>query len=231
MKADVELEPHKYSSIGFHFITSATRVQLFCAYLACISVLIGLPYLFINNNISRMLESGLSVEIALDSSIPFIPYSLIPYFSLYLYYPIFAYILTTDDHRSQGFEIIKYFLMMTWFSFFFFIAFPTEIHLRQQLPASQLDQLYQIMYFVDSPYNAWPSLHVSHSLFIILASIHLKSTTSDISQQTKIFLIALWLCLVISTLTTKQHYVFDAVSGALVGWGAWKLYLRNYKIA
>ncbi|MEK9730902.1 MAG: phosphatase PAP2 family protein [Candidatus Poseidoniales archaeon] len=231
MKADVELEPHKYSSIGFHLITSATRVQLFCAYLACIGVLIGLPYLLINNYIPRMWESDLNVEIALDSSIPFIPYSLIAYFSLYLYYPIFAYILTKDDQRPQGLEIIKYFLMMTWFSFFFFIALPTEIQLRHQLHANQFEQFYQIMHFVDNPYNAWPSLHVSHSLFIILASVHLKSATREISQQTKIMLIAVWLCLVISTLTTKQHYVFDAVSGALVGWGAWKLYQRNSKIA
>lgn len=227
MQLDETIETQPFRWFASDTLMTRSRRQLFSIYLFGMGLLIGLPYLLINHFIPMLWVSDVQVDIALDSSIPFIPSSLVPYLSLYLYYPIFAYLLAKEQHRSEGIEMMRYFLLMTWISFAFFMAFPTEIHLRPEPRPERFERLYQVLYSIDQPFNAWPSLHVAQSLFILLASVHLKSNENEMMWYTKLVLIVFWICLVLSTLTTKQHYVFDAVSGALLGWGTWKFYQRN----
>ena len=75
---------------------------------------------------------------------------------------------------------------------------------------------------VDAPGNVFPSLHVAHTTMLSLLLMR---------DRPRLGRVALFMatCLALSTLTTKQHFLADVVSGyALAFFGAW-LALRGLK--
>jgi membrane-associated phospholipid phosphatase len=68
---------------------------------------------------------------------------------------------------------------------------------------------------VDAPGNVFPSLHVAHTTMLSLLLLR---------DRPRLGLVALFMatCLAISTLTTKQHFLADVVSGYLLAFfGTW----------
>jgi len=68
---------------------------------------------------------------------------------------------------------------------------------------------------VDAPGNVFPSLHVAHTTMLSLLLLR---------DRPRLGLVTLFMatCLALSTLTTKQHFLADVVSGyALAIFGAW----------
>ena len=80
------------------------------------------------------------------------------------------------------------------------------------------------MYEVDTPWNAWPSLHVIQSLLAVLVVTRWYYPT-----KYKPLIIVLWFAwslLTISVMTTKQHFVWDAVSALIVSFFVWKYWMK-----
>lgn len=82
----------------------------------------------------------------------------------------------------------------------------------------------------DNPYNGLPSMHVTSCAILILAALHSKLPT-----KTKVFLIILQCSIVISTMTTRQHYFLDCVTGIIIGVICFtllrnKLFIKSEKI-
>ncbi len=191
------------------------------AYILIMFLLIGFPYILLNSFAHNVWTSPIQPMLEVDQQIPFISVSILAYMTLYIYYPIFAFLLSKEMFLEKGSMIMNNFLLLTWFCFAFFFFFPTEITLRPTNIEGPFHFVYEFLYALDDNYNAFPSLHVAHSLFILLASIWLYSNQGKISTIFPMTLTLLWILLFISTLTTKQHYVFDAVSGAVVGYIFW----------
>jgi len=190
-------------------------------YILMMFIFIGLPYIVLNSFAHNLWTSPFHPMLELDEQIPFISVSILAYMTLYIYYPIFAILLSKEMFHEKGSMIMNNFLLLTWFCFAFFFIFPTEITLRPTNIEGPFRLVYETLYTLDENYNAFPSLHVAHSLFILLASIWLYSNEKQIPIIFLMMLTLLWILLFISTLTTKQHYVFDAVSGAIVGYVFW----------
>ena len=68
-----------------------------------------------------------------------------------------------------------------------------------------------LIHIVDQPYNAWPSLHVGHSLCVVLC----VPLIYNVNRFAYALLWVAWLFLTLSTMTTQQHYLFDVVTGIL----------------
>jgi hypothetical protein len=171
-----------------------------------------------------------------------VPWAFWIYATLYLYFP--ATVLLSPRTR-QGLHALLLHLqaqillsVLTWCVF---LLMPTEIHIRSQMEwavkasTPTLQKAYDILYALDARWNAWPSLHVSLSLLMLLACVHFTVKPGDRhsiwrrgrgDRWMAMAGFAAWLALCWSILATKQHFFFDLWTGAAAGMATWVLYLR-----
>ncbi|MEJ1963347.1 MAG: phosphatase PAP2 family protein [Gammaproteobacteria bacterium] len=148
---------------------------------------------------------------ALDELIPFQPYALIAYLSLWLYVGAGPGLQRTNQ------ELIAYALWigalcMAGLGIFYF--WPTQLA-PVTVDASNLPA-FEMLRKVDSANNACPSMHVAAAVFTAIR-IH------DVFARVRapMWLRALnfiWCGLIVySTLATKQHLALDVAAGMLLG--------------
>lgn len=148
----------------------------------------------------------------------------LPFESKIHLYPalIFAYVL---EFAFMGFgylaiddleffkRAVKAFFVCATIHFFVFAAFPVEYGLR---PVVNPDlgwayYLVDFYYWLDLPYNCFPSLHVST---VFLVSFFMNKYRPGIGW----ILYPLASLVAVSVVLVKQHYVADVVSGFFVAW-------------
>lgn len=146
-----------------------------------------------------------------ELSIPFIPWTIIPYLSFYIYFVFGLCFLDMDlFHKSHLASFLG-----TFFSVIIFNIYPTSLPPRTMILESGglLDSLFLFLYSVDATTNCFPSLHVSVTITISYYLLkQIKSYNSKLSAAVIIW--AIMICL--STLTTKQHYLVDVIGGSFV---------------
>lgn len=143
-----------------------------------------------------------------DRIIPFVPSTVWIYVSEYLYFAV-VFLLCRDMKNLN--KYLYSFLALQVVSVAIFYLWPTTYprDLFPLIPDAMDPLTYQIfsrLRVVDAPTNCCPSLHVS-SVFLS-AFIYLDE------QENKFPIIFSWgTAIALSTLTTKQHYLIDVVSG------------------
>lgn len=167
--------------------------------------------------------------IALDSALPVLPWTIVPYVTYFLYGPL-SILATrrTDQGRHELLRFYQVLVYMNLIGFIIYVAIPCEIQLIHEVPPAVLEgdglvgALFRFIRGLDRPYNAWPSMHASMSLAIALYAAHAWRR-----PWARVLLAVAWGLLALSILTTKQHYLFDLVTGALLGWGAWRWFVTR----
>lgn len=199
-------------------------------------IAIAFPYFSTNQFVAANGVTVWDPEMAIDRAIPVIPWMVVPYMALYLYYPV-TLICSPKDDRSR-LELIAGVQMLsiaTLFCTVIFLILPAEIDMRDQIPVDVLEgeglysYLFNLMHSMDEPWNAWPSLHIAHSYFLTRAISRWMIIRSPESQLIKSFIAIVWIeffLLSISIMTTKQHYVWDLFTGIIVGVMGWKIAVR-----
>jgi membrane-associated phospholipid phosphatase len=165
-----------------------------------------------------------------DEMIPAVGWTIFPYLGIYAYGPFVVLLAPrTDRARCELLLICQAMLIITLISSVVFVVLPCEVHLVKQVPESILNQegiggiLFRVMRAVDRPYNAYPSLHISLTLCLVLAA----SSVNWWSRSTNLAWWLVWISVVISVHTTKQHYIFDMLTGSVLAWAVWRYYLRG----
>lgn len=200
-----------------------------------IGILLGLPYAIINRVMSWTELSVIDLTTPLDNAIPFVGWMIIPYASLYFFYPAGAIIAPKSERgRRELIALYQNLFIVSWLVFLVFIFLPTEVTIREQIPLDLRNgggvwgwAYGASLHKTDMPWNAWPSLHIIQSMLIALTvNYWWKGNGTKGLFLRQLILWILWILLSVSILFTKQHFVFDLISGVIVGILAWKYMLK-----
>jgi membrane-associated phospholipid phosphatase len=163
--------------------------------------------LYLITNHFHLSEPRLLPMSALDQATPFLPHTVWIYMSEYFFF--MAMYATCKDVVNTN-KYIYSFLFLQFAQAFIFLTWPTT-NPRDLFPLpSTLDHItayaFNGLRSTDSPANCCPSLHVS--------SVYLSTFIFLNDQPKKFPFFFLWgTAIAISTLTTKQHYLVDVVTG------------------
>jgi len=146
---------------------------------------------------------------AWERHIPFVPWTIVPYWSIDLLYGISFFLWQT---RAGLIVHVKRLLMAQLISVACFIAFPLRFSFERPVVDGLPGQLFALLGEFDKPFNQAPSLHISLLVVLWVAyAMHLSARWR--------WLLHGWFALIgVSVLTTYQHHLIDVPTGWLVGW-------------
>ena len=106
-------------------------------------------------------------SLTIDDSITYIPLLNLAYFS-HAYYVLIPFLASTEGQRKATI-IFSQRMFVATIPVFIFLFAPVEVSIRTEVAGNDvLTSMLSLIHFVDQPYNAWPSLHVGHSLCVVL---------------------------------------------------------------
>ena len=176
-------------------------------WLAFLAPFFFLTYNFANAAASR--RSGVAViRFPWESQIPFLSWTILPYWSSDLLYGLSLGICRTREELDlHGKRLIA----IQVFAVACFLAFPLRCAFERPSFSGWDGDLFAALYSFDRPYNQAPSLHVA--LAVILWTRFRAHTSGWLRMS-----LAVWFVLVaVSTLTTYQHQFIDLPMGAWAG--------------
>ena len=145
--------------------------------------------------------------------IPFIDWSVFVYMSDYLYIGLVFFLLKERENMNK---IYYSQILMLLFAMVVFTLYPTSYPRPIVEYYGFTGKAVQLLHSLDTPCNALPSLHVG---------ITFLAGFGFVKEQKKLLpLFMLWAVLIsLSTLTLKQHYALDVISGFLMSVVFYKL--------
>ncbi|SPR96755.1 phosphatase PAP2/dual specificity phosphatase family protein [Cupriavidus taiwanensis] len=144
-----------------------------------------------------------------ERGIPFLPWTIVPYWSIDLLYGISFFLWRS---RAALLTHVKRLVLAQLVSVACFIAFPLRFSFARPDADGLPGQLFTLLGGFDLPFNQAPSLHISLLVILWVAfAAHLRGGWR--------WLLHGWFALIgVSVLTTWQHHLIDVPTGALVGW-------------
>jgi len=139
----------------------------------------------------------------IDAWVPFLDWTIWVYLSEYPFMVLAVWLGTDDRERSRLFYA---FILAAVVGLAIFVLWPTAV--ARESPGSDgvTGLLWHWLYSVDTPANALPSLHVANTC---LAAARLRRCGGAWRIMAPV-----WAALIVlSTLTTKQHYAIDIAGG------------------
>lgn len=165
-------------------------------------------------------------RVALDRMIPFVPWAVVPYASLWLYIGLVPGLLYP---RGEMLRYVAAAVLLAVVGCGIFYFFPTVV------PVPPIDwsrwPMLAALKSTDAAGNACPSLHVAYS---VLSVTWLAALLRRVGAPWWLHAANLAWCLLIvwSTVATRQHVVLDVEAGAVLGgavalaqlvaWPAWR---------
>jgi membrane-associated phospholipid phosphatase len=176
-----------------------------------LSVLIsGLGFLSVDAyNASRADRlAPLALETPLDHAIPFVPAFVFAYL---LYYPWLFLPFTVLRSRRDLYPVILAFASMQLVATIIFLTFPSYAPGVAITSGGLAGELLRFIRTIDQGWNAFPSLHVGHSVLVAMVFWQHR-------RELFPFVAAGTCAIAASTLLIKQHYALDLFGGAVLAW-------------
>lgn len=147
------------------------------------------------------------VSLPFESKIPFMPFFIIGYSSVYLAL-ILAYTLI-DDYMIFK-RAMFLFMTISTIHFLFFWFMPVKM-VRPDMTAASgiMSILTKYYYLIDNPTNCFPSLHVAYPLTGTVILWNYKRMWAYLMLFMTVFI-------AVSVVFVKQHYIMDVVGAAVV---------------
>lgn len=176
-------------------------------WLACLG-----PFFFLSYGLAGAWTAQLphvaSFWFAWEKQIPFLPWTIVPYMSIDLFYAVSLFLCATraelDTHGRR-------LLAATVISVTGFLLFPLKFAFVRPDTSGLYGALFDLLTGFDKPFNQAPSLHISLLLLLWLVyARHLRGWA--------LWAMHLWFALIgVSVFTTFQHHIIDGLGGVVVG--------------
>ncbi len=185
------------------------------------------PFFFLSygftNHLAAERELTASFYYAWERHIPFLPWTIVPYWSIDLLYG-FSFLCCRDAREidRHGLRLLTAQLIAVAC----FLAFPLRFAFERPALDGPFGLLFDALTSFDQPYNQAPSLHIALLILIWVQFARLtaqptqsaRSGFSAGSSRALRLVIHGWALLIgISVLTTWQHHFIDVPTGALLG--------------
>lgn len=165
-------------------------------------------YGFANWLASRRSGVG-SVFYEWERAIPFLPWTIVPYWSIDLLYGLSVFVCTTKRELDRHAQRL---LLTQLISVFFFITMPLQFAFERPVAEGLFGALFTALGSFDKPFNQAPSLHIA--LLIVLWVRLAAHLTSPVAR----WVLHVWMALIgVSVLTTYQHHFIDIPTGLAAG--------------
>lgn len=145
-----------------------------------------------------------------ERHIPFVPWMIIPYMSIDLFFVAAPFLCRDDRELSVFTKRVSFALVVAGICF---LLFPLRFAFERPHVSGWLGTVFNHFRNFDQPYNLLPSLHIA--LRTILAFLYARRSSGPLR-----FALNIWFSLIgFSTVLTYQHHVTDVVGGfALAGY-------------
>ncbi len=173
------------------------------------------------NHLAAARDSVPSIVFAWEHHIPFLAWTIFPYWSLNIFYGL-SLLLARNRHELD--RHAARLLTAQCVAVACFMAFPLNFSFGQPPADGAAGWLFAALRGFDQPYNQAPSLHIT--LVVILWDLYRRLLQGRVAR----FVLHAWaLAICGSVLTTYQHHFIDIPAGAVLGlacvW-AWPLERR-----
>ncbi len=161
-------------------------------------------YAVINEMAARR-EVVYQLPLPFENHIPFMPWMIFGYMLIVVPLSL-GYLLIQDLAFFK--KIVRSFLVCVTVHFVIFTLFPVRYIFRPEMDPELnfISSLVSFYYWVDKPYNCFPSLHISNVFLIAFIMVKYRAGWGWIFQ-----LIAMIVS--VSVLVVKQHYIADVAGG------------------
>jgi membrane-associated phospholipid phosphatase len=147
-----------------------------------------------------------------ELGIPFWPWMIVVYDSLYVLLLLAPFILRTREQVTQFARNIAISIVVAGV---LFLLIPAQIGFTPVEVTGPMRTMFTVTDRLNLDYNLVPSLHVTFALLCVFAFWPDRTRTVRVA-------LVLWLvALVTSTLVTHQHHLIDAFAGAALAWGVY----------
>ncbi len=173
------------------------------------------------NRINDYRSHYYDVSFWFEKDIPFIPVAIIGYSFVFL---LVAIMYLAIDNMQDFWEICIRFLNMSLLCFIIFLIFPVRMDLRPEvgMAGDWITELVRFYFWIDHPYNLFPSMHLSASFF---SAFYCMRKGKIIGWITMVMAITVG----VSVVLLKQHYILDVVAGFFVAWLSAFFSLKKFK--
>jgi membrane-associated phospholipid phosphatase len=184
------------------------------------SALVSLaPLYFVIGELTRG-RPAYTPDVALDAAVPLQPAWMLVYGSLYVFIWILPVLVVRQRELFR--RAMQAYLTVMLLSYVGFLLYPTLAPRPDDVPGDGFAAWsLRLAYSLDPPHGCFPSLHVAYAFVSALTCARVHRGVGACA--------GIWAALIgVSTLYTKQHYVVDALAGALAAYVAYVLFLRGY---
>ncbi len=165
---------------------------------------------FILNEVTGLRSVTYHLDFPFEARLPLYP-ALIFAYIMEFFFMALAYLMVDDLVFFK--KIVLAVVLCVSLHFLIFSVFPVEYRLRPDVDPDRgwAYALVSFYYWLDKPYNCFPSLHVSN---VFLISFILQKYRPGMGW----LLHPLAALVAVSVVLVKQHYIADVVAGFFVGW-------------
>jgi Dual specificity phosphatase, catalytic domain/PAP2 superfamily len=139
-----------------------------------------------------------------ERTIPFVPFFILPYMSIDLFFIAAPFLCRTDRELSKLAKRITAAIIAAGICF---LLFPLRFAFPRPHADGWFGALFDWFRGMDAPYNLLPSLHAA--LTLILLDIYFRNTRAFVRVATMIWFVLIAL----SPVLTYQHHLIDIVGG------------------